>query len=315
MKKFLKNFLAISLIVIGITAVIECLLLTKMNPYAYKSSYVKNHADEIECLLLGSSHFEEGLCPDSMGTGIFNMARSGRYLIYDVALAQKHVPQLHHLKTLIIPYEYFEFYQGRNEAAPSKKATREELEPTIKCMNYKYMGLRVDPFWCWSEFLYSNEDFMGRFFKSNDELIGSDSLGYVALSLSGRQANWAEKGLPDKIDPTRSKDPELARLLDEHYTALAELTQAHHVRLIFLSTPYYKTYQEMMDPGVMAEMDAYMKALQQRYPHIEYYNYSFDDRFVADDFFDSSHLTTTGAAKFSKMVKAEVLEKQPATSR
>jgi hypothetical protein len=270
---------------------------------------VKKHADEIECLLLGNSHIEEGLIPDSMGTGVFNMAISGRYLVYDAALAQMHVPAMHNLKVLVVPYEYFEFYLGRNVPTQAKMDTREELSPTIKCMNYKYMGLRVDGFWYWSEFLNSNEDFMKRFVMRDDQLLNCDSLGYMELKSSSKKNNWKKKGLPDEIDLTKSKDSKLTDQLYKDYETLANVTKDNGVRLVLLSTPMYRTYRDMMNKELMQEMSSHVHALQEKYPHVEYYDYASDDRFGDNDFQDASHLTEIGARKFSKIVKEEILEK------
>ena len=305
----MTSFLLICLILLVITGVIECLLLTRLNRYSYKSNYVKKHADEIECLLLGNSHIEEGLIPDSMGTGVFNMAISGRYLVYDAALAQMHVPAMHNLKVLVVPYEYFEFYLGRNVPTQAKMDTREELSPTIKCMNYKYMGLRVDGFWYWSEFLNSNEDFMKRFVMRDDQLLNCDSLGYMELKSSSKKNNWKKKGLPDEIDLTKSKDSKLTDQLYKDYETLAKVTKDNGVRLVLLSTPMYRTYRDMMSKELMQEMSSHIHALQEKYPHVEYYDYSSDDRFGDNDFQDASHLTEVGARKFSKIVKEEILEK------
>ena len=309
MKKFLINFLALCGIIIIITAIIECLLFTRPNIYSYKSDYVKTHADEIECLLLGNSHITDGLIPDSMGTGVFNMAILGRYLKYDVELAKMHVPNMHHLKVRIVPYDYYEFYLGRNEGTPEKIKSRERLSPTIKCMNYKYMGIHIDGWWCWSEFLNSNEDFMSRFKMSDKELVECDSLGHISLKLSERDENWREKGLPDRIDLTKKRDEGQFENLKAVFESFAEITKSYHIRLVLLRTPMYKTYQEMMNADIMEEMATFVDALQKKYPHVEYYNYTFDDRFVDDDFNDASHLSDVGAAKFSKIVKKDILEK------
>ena len=50
-----------------------------------------------------------------------------------------------------------------------------------------------------------------------------------------------------------------------------------------------------------------MANLKQKNPNVEYYDYSTDERFIDEDFYDASHLTDIGANKFSKIVKEEVL--------
>ena len=299
--------MALSLIIIALTAIIECLLMTQVNKYSYKSNYVKSHADDIECLLLGNSHIEEALIPDSMGIGIFNMAMSGRPLLYDVALAQMHVPNMKNLKVLVVPYDYALFYLGRER--DNETVDQQALLSTIKCMNYKYMGLRVDGFWYWSEVLNSSDRLTSRFITRNEDLIECDSLGYIQLKLSNRVSNWKQNHLPAKIDITKKKDPMLYEKLNNELCSLAELTKTYHVRLVLLSTPMYRTYRKLMNKTLLNEMNSYINKLQSKFPHIEYYNFTFDDRFFDDDFNDASHLSDIGASKFSSIVKNEILMK------
>jgi hypothetical protein len=51
-----------------------------------------------------------------------------------------------------------------------------------------------------------------------------------------------------------------------------------------------------------------IKYLSQKYD-LEYYNYLRDKRFTAEDFFNSNHLSTKGAEKFSRILKDEVVAK------
>ena len=56
-------------------------------------------------------------------------------------------------------------------------------------------------------------------------------------------------------------------------------------------------------------MESFVAFLKQKYPNVEYYDYSTDKRFVDEDFKDASHLTNIGANKFSKIIKEEILDK------
>jgi len=51
-------------------------------------------------------------------------------------------------------------------------------------------------------------------------------------------------------------------------------------------------------------MHLYAKYLMQRFPFIEYYDFTYNDNFCEEDFYDSSHLCDSGAKKLSKMVSA-----------
>lgn len=271
--------------------------------------YVEEHINNISCLLLGNSHINHTLRPNILGNGVFNMAIAGRGLVYDIELAKRYVPQMNQLELLIIPIEYSDFYFGREKGNPNKINKPSGRQGTYKCMYYKYMGIRVDGFWYWSELLNSKFDYMSRFLKNDKKARGCDSLGYVKMSLSKRSDHWENRYLPKIVDTTLDANREKQELLYKRFCTLAELAKNQGAKLILLSTPKYKTYNNSINPVVKKEMESFAANLKQKYPNVEYYDYSTDKRFVDEDFYDSSHLTDIGANKFSKIVKEEVLDK------
>ena len=174
-------------------------------------------------------------------------------------------------------------------------------------MYYKYMGIRVDGFWYWSEILNSKLDYMKRFLKKDVDARECDSLGYVKKSLSKRNANWKDRHLPNIVDTTIDANREKQKLLFSRYCTLAELAMNQGAKLVLIFTPLYKTYNNSTNPVVIREMESFVANLKQKYPNVEYYDYSTDERFIDEDFYDASHLTDIGANKFSKIVKEEVL--------
>ena len=46
----------------------------------------------------------------------------------------------------------------------------------------------------------------------------------------------------------------------------------------------------------------FVNKLQAKYSNVEFYNFLYADGFLPEDFNDSSHLTDTGAIKFSKLL-------------
>lgn len=311
MKKFLKNISIFGIVLLLITIAIECLLLKRPNSYSYKRMYVEEHINDIKCLLLGNSHIEESLNANLMGSGVFNLAISGRKIIYDIELAKNYVPNMNSIETIIMPLDYTEFYFGREHHNQNEQRDRNpRLDDTYKCMYYKYMGIRIDGFWYWSEFLNSTLDFMKRFVQNEEEAIGCDSLGYVKLELSKRKSNWNYLNLPKIIDTTLPKDQSKEVTLYMQYRTLAEIARTQGARLVLLITPMYETYIQSMNPTVVEEMNRFVTQLEHEFSNVEFYDYSSDKRFIDDDFYDASHLTSIGATKFSKIVKEEVLNKK-----
>ena len=86
------------------------------------------------------------------------------------------------------------------------------------------------------------------------------------------------------------------------YGTIARVTQQQGARLILVHTPVYKTYQDAIHPEALRDIEDFVQKLQQKYPNVEYHNFLFAEGFTPDDFNDSSHLTSTGADKFSRML-------------
>lgn len=315
MKKFIHNITILGIILLLINVAIEFLLFLRPNTYSYKRAYVEEHINDISCLLLGNSHIVQALTPNILGDSVFNMAIVGRNIVYDVELAKRYVPQMNQLKILIMPLDYSRFYFGRG-----KKKTNENKKPsgrqgTYKCMYYKYMGIRVDGFWYWSEMLNSKLDYMKRFLKKDEEARECDSLGYVKRSFLDKKDGWENRALPKIVDLTIEANRKKQERLYTHYCTIAELAKNRGARLILLFTPNYKTYNDATNPAVLQEMASFVASLKQKYPNVEYYDYSADKRFVDEDFFDANHLTNIGATKFSYIVRQEILDKLNAMSK
>lgn len=307
MKKFIHNITIIGIILLLINIAIEFLLFLRPNTYSYKRMYIEKHINDISCLLLGNSHIDHALKPNILGNGVFNMAITGRNIVYDIEIAKRYVPQMKQLEILIMPLDYSRFYFGREKDNPNEMKKPSGRQGTYKCMYYKYMDIRVDGFWYWSEILNSKLDYMKRFLKKDVDARGCDSLGYVKQSLSKKNDNWKNRSLPMIIDTTIDANREKQKLLFSRYCTLAELAMNQGAKLVLIFTPLYKTYNNSTNPVAIREMESFVANLKQRYPNVEFYDYSTDERFIDEDFYDASHLTDIGANKFSKIVKEEVL--------
>lgn len=299
MKKFIKGISVFTLSFLLVCLVVELLLLVKTNHYSYKRDYLEHHLNDISVLLLGNSHIEEGLQPNLIADSAFNMAILGRTTVYDVELAKRYLPQMQNLKVVVMPLDYNDFYLGRKLNPPEGVTP---FERSMKCMYYKHMGIHVDGFWYWPELINVRPNVFYRLLKPADQIRECDSLGFFALKLANRGKGWEQRVLPDSIDHAKDINPEEYATLLGQFDTIARLAWEQHLRLILVSSPMYKTYQELMEPALLRDKAAFVKQLQERYPEVEYYDFACDDRFVADDFFDSSHLTEQGAAKFSAIM-------------
>ena len=129
------------------------------------------------------------------------------------------------------------------------------------------------------------------------------------VKISERKTGWELVKLPKLIDKSIKPDQEKLRHLNDLYNELCWVSHQKEVRLLLVSTPMYKTYQKDMDSCVVNEMHDFAERLCQRYPNTEYYDFSFDDHFTKDDFNDASHLSETGAIKFTYIINDIIQDK------
>ena len=302
MNQFIKNVFLLFVVLLIVIVCIECLLLTQTNIYSYKREYVENHLDEIRVILLGNSHVDQGLNPQWIGDSIFNFAIQGRDKKYDRELAKRYFPQMHNLKVVIMPLDYFDFHFGREMNVTDNRNFIDKYLSTYKCMYYKYMGIHLDGWWYWSEVINSRLNYMSRFFMTVDEARGCDSLGYVKYGIEKRRQGWKGERLPIPIDVSKEVNKLMYNQLYYNYKIIAQMTKNQGARFVLLATPMYKTFQEGMNDTVKNEICQFVNRLKNEYPNVEYYDYTNNEIFVDEDFYDSSHLSDSGAKKFSLLI-------------
>lgn len=308
MKKFLITISKFGALLLLLCVIIEVGLLYRPNIYAYKYQYMQKHVNDIRILLLGSSHVEEGVNPALLGPGAFNLAISARLNEYNAALAEKFVPEMSRLEVVVVPMDYSTFLFGRmkhNEQETNNGAV--SLQGTCHCMHYKYMGIRKKPFWYWSEILNSKLNYMSRFWNNEAVLQECDSLGYIPLDVKERKPGWETRNLADAYDPSRPIDQESYDYLWNVYETIARTTQQRGVRLILVMAPVYQTFLDAVSDEALDSIREFVTKLQQLYPNVEFYNFLDAEGFLPEDFNDASHLTSTGADKFSRILK-EVID-------
>lgn len=301
MGRFLKKSVVFFLLVILACVGLELLLLTKPNVYSYKREYVERHLEDITVLLMGNSHIEEALVPELLGDSVFNFAISGKEWRCDVELAQRYLPKMNRLRIVVLPfsYEYFEFGRTRDEVSMPQARKRTN---TFRCMQTKYLGIRQYGWRYWSEILNSDENYMKRLFSCQSTSDFCDSLGFVKLGVQGRSPYWPWQRLPEIVDPNMPRDEKAFEEFVRGHDTIAQLCREQGARLILVSAPVYQTYQYRISDVVLQEMKLVADSLNKLYHNVEYYNFFFAEGFDDEDFYDSGHLTETGAIKFSKML-------------
>ncbi len=261
------------------------------NDYEYKHDYLVNHLDDIKILALGHSHIADGINMITLNDSGFNTAIPGRNMYYDAEIVKEFVPKMSNLRTVILPLGYNFQYIKR-------------IEEGQRYMMSKYWGYKLpkEDILMNLEILYGAKGKLKRVFSPQKSISGIyfDSLGHQHLPqvLDDRRCM---ESLP--ILESKSDDKDFIREIKE----IARVCRDNGVRLIALTMPCYYTYTDRTTPEGMAALHALADTMRSVYPAVEYYDFMNDKRFVADDFFNSSHLNEVGALKFTDILKNEIL--------
>lgn len=305
MIKFLCKLGIVYLVFTGTLLSLELILMSKPNLYSHKKAYLDSHLDDISLLIIGQSHFEEGINPTYLrDDSIYNFAISGQGFIYTEQLACKYIPQMKNLKVVFVPFRYGMGYRDKNKK-------QGDFESTYRCMYLKYMHLHTNKLtdWMyWSEFANSKLNIIERLHgKPDQSLLGLsfeelDSLkGFIPLKLKGRGKEWETGHLPGEFDFKTPDD-----VYHQRINTIANLCQERGIRLILISIPWWHSAHAKMTKQGIAAMQKVTDELHMKYSCLEYHNYVFDKRFTADDFNDATHLNELGSHKFSLILKNDL---------
>ncbi len=103
MKKFLKYCLVFVLPFLMVAITAEYLLRQVPNPYQYKYEWMQQHAEDVEILILGSSHTFYGIRPEFLDGKAFSLANVSQGPKQNLYLLEYWADRYRNLKTVIFP--------------------------------------------------------------------------------------------------------------------------------------------------------------------------------------------------------------------
>lgn len=312
MNLFLRKCMHFCILISCFFLLIEVILLFLPNDISIKREYLENHINDIDVLFIGHSHVENGINPKLISKRAYNFGSGGRNIKYDSELMKRYIPQMRNLKLVVFPIGYEFQYLNFNHYCLKKNETSDlcwGLNSTYRCIYMKYDHIPYDTksYFYWSEILNSKLDHWRRFIGSTADLPKETDFYRGWHPLTDKNKEWAQQQLPIEVN-IGTIEAEAA--LTESVVCLneiAEVCQRYNIHLLLVTFPCYKTFQEHTTEAGMKRMFAYVESVKQKYPNIFYKNYMDDKRFIADDFYNSSHLSANGANKFSIILRSEIL--------
>lgn len=304
MKKFILKIAIYLSFSLAILILIEVLLFLDKSAFSNKARYLKNEKENIEIVILGTSHNQNAINPNLFNkTTTINLAYGSQDLNLDLLLLKKVASQCPKLKTVIIELSYHSL-----EFTNPKNYWRNNLYTRFYNI-YPEGNIRYNIF-NYSIFLSNPTFFIDYYIKNsaerNNYLI--DVKGFIINDFDGRF-------LENNFDTLQIKKTDLIAQNKFNYRdnialvknkkiirSIIELTNKNKLNLIFISPPVYKTATQHYLNEKLEERSILLK----NYPNIIFLNYEQDKNFTVEDFKNDDHLNTTGANKFTKLLIEEL---------
>lgn len=272
------------------------------NPYKTKKEQLIKHSNEIETIVLGSSHAYFGFRPEFIPRS-FSLANTSQDYHYDLFLVEKYASKCSNLKTLILPISYFSFFSKGFEEGKEDSWTH--------AINYKiYMDCPFHSDFSKYNFELSNPTtYVGKLRSLiSGSKIQCDSLGWgEAYKLEDKLPTWETKDATEAAKRHTNDDWSALDRNIADFESIVQYCKSHSVKLILITTPTWPAYYEKLDSKQLSKMYSIIQQMQEKY-NLPYYNYLKDNRFEPEDFYDSDHLSNVGAKKFTLILRDEVLK-------
>ncbi len=297
MRKFLRQILLFSFLTVILLSVGELVVRTIPSSYSYKNEWLKANGENVNTLILGSSHTYYGLKPDILSDSVFNLANISQTPEYDLILLKKALLLCPNLKRIIIPVSYFTFRDP-------------ELENGVDwrlCLNYK-IHMDIDVHSDFSKYNFYISDFDTYCGKLRNlvlprQMNRCDTLGFgLGFVTDSRERNWQEKGR-DRAEsltiPSETRPREVVSVMEE----LLELCRDNGIECILVTTPVWVSFRENIDMEQYRQMKELTDRLVRKYG-LRYFDFFNSTQFGEGDFHDSDHLSDSGAEHFSRIFRS-----------
>lgn len=268
------------------------------NYYSYKYNWMDKHAEEVETLVLGSSHSLNGIIPRYLGENSFNLALPGQTIKYDAYLFFKWADRYKNLKLVILPISYFSFFIDHSEwigETYSKIYLKSPFHSDFSRYNLEMLDFKSlhSKIYLW---------------RTEDDIYIKER-GWLPMYLKNKNiSTWNLEHI--NIHGVKEHTIKSWEFVDNNYklvSSIIEYCQKNGIKITLITTPQYKDYNIHLDKAQLNKMYELINNLQRTYG-VLYLNYLQDDRFYADDFYDPSHLSEIGAEKFTKILKHDIIK-------
>lgn len=298
MKKFILKSILFLIPVFLFVILVENIIRSIPNDYSIKKEYLDKNSAEIEVLILGSSHTYFGIDPKYLRLKGYNSAYISQSIDYDFEILKKYKSHFKQLKYIIIPVDYFSLYSRLEEGTEKWR---------IKNYNIYYNVDSGSPFKLSNHFELLNGKVSDNILRANlyykehkNDNITCNELGWGTIYKSENSLNLSETGKAAAKRHTINIHNNIYYKENiKTINSIIQLANSVNAKVIFITSPAYKTYTVNLEPNQLNNTIHFMNKLSRNNPNVTYYNLLKEKSFIDKDFYDADHLNEIGAKKLS----------------
>lgn len=303
-KKYVKLNIMLSIVIIFIVHLGSNYYLKYTNTMTNKF-YIYDMLEEksVSIVNLGSSHTFNGI--NYKGVDKINLGLPAQISYYDFELLKKYKNKLKEKSIVLIPISIFSFYAADDEKIYKnyipileKKSIKKNLSSSeyffIKNFNILYPIQNINKT---IKYFFKFGIVKNEVFWSLQEPEDEEYLKVKENVKNHLKAKRDDFGVPLKLG-------------EKYIEEIIEYTEKNGWLPIFITTPYYKFYNELMgEENFKTRIYDNMKLLNKKYKkNFIYLDYSHDKRFEDkyEYFVNSDHLNEKGAKYFTKILMEDI---------
>lgn len=305
MRSFIQRLAVTCCIMLALLGVVEYLARLNPNTYKYKTEWMKQHATEVETLILGNSLTFYDIVPDSFKTKSFCLANSSQTPKYDWLLFARDTLRYEKLKTVIIPSFSF-LYDIPLEYDKMHSYRIAYYRLYCNCEDYSVFS----PYsWELGNFIMARNKVLNVLHLKEYAKQCNELGNYFTETFEGENFRLSEEEIKIKYGRfvTIVKMREKIEKID--YTdSLMNYCDRHNIQVLVVGTPVYSLLADTLttDEANLSILDEEARKYQKKHPNMIYHSYTHDKSFEYKDFYDPIHLNEYGAKKLSHKMKKDL---------
>lgn len=313
MKKYIFEIVVYFLLpVIVIAFVSEYSLRNIPNDYRFKNKWLTQNSKDVEILALGASSVLHNINPEYFHAEGFNSAHYSQSFNFDQYIFNKFIDDMPSLRYVIVGVEYwspfgfmedsdewwrvkfYNIYYGSNFYKWESKYNYELYYHDINTFKkagkglLTLVGLKNE-----SELTVDDRGFGDKYTLDNRREEWDDG----ARAASGHNALITEGFNLDRINQNK-----------EYLEDIIRKSEERDITVILVKLPIYKSYRENLKNEYIIQQNEFCNYFAAKYDNVLFLDFSDDQRFTEDDYYDANHLNETGAKKFTLMLDSIMVD-------